>query len=169
VAHLSRSLVRESLLCNDLPAPPPDVPKARRFRLCVDARAAVAARKDPSCSGCHNLMDPIGFGFRSFRRGWPLSHDDGDSRLIRTQAHRHRRGRRLQRRDGARAKLAGSEQVRQCVARQWFRFAMTLRAGHGRLHHEEHRRRREAAGTSLSALPQALVTSDAFMYRRPVN
>lgn len=61
-------LVREKLLCQTLPPPPgelnislpsvdPDLTTRERF-----ARHS----QDPSCAGCHLLMDPIGFGFERY-------------------------------------------------------------------------------------------------------
>ena len=56
--------------------------------------------------------------------------------------------------------------VRQCVERQWFRFAMSryeqaadncsMKSIDGAF---------QAAGDSLNVLPAALVQSDAFLYR----
>jgi len=62
--------VRMSLLCQDVPPPPmgvstvlpevdPTKPTTLRERLEVH-------RLDPQCSGCHQMMDPIGFGFEHF-------------------------------------------------------------------------------------------------------
>jgi len=62
--------VREQFLCQQVPPPPPDVntnlppieeskPVTNRERLA--AHAAVTM-----CVGCHNLIDPIGFGFEKF-------------------------------------------------------------------------------------------------------
>ncbi|MFL5343838.1 MAG: DUF1592 domain-containing protein [Hyalangium sp.] len=63
--------VRERLLCQPIPAPPPDVipnlpepqsgdqPQTMRQRLAEH-------QKNPACSGCHTRMDPIGFGLENF-------------------------------------------------------------------------------------------------------
>ncbi len=62
--------VRISLLCQDVPPPPPGVdttlpepgngaPQTLRERLAVHA-------EDPACAPCHNKMDPIGFGFENY-------------------------------------------------------------------------------------------------------
>ena len=62
--------VREQLLCQHVPSPPPgvntslpdptaDKPLTRRQRLSEHASNA-------TCAGCHRLMDPIGFGLESF-------------------------------------------------------------------------------------------------------
>jgi hypothetical protein len=62
--------VREQFLCQEVPNPPPGVdtnlppfdeskPQTNRGRLAMHANA-------PMCAGCHNLIDPIGFGFEKF-------------------------------------------------------------------------------------------------------
>ncbi|MEO1231047.1 MAG: DUF1588 domain-containing protein [Myxococcota bacterium] len=61
-------LVRERLLCETIPPPPPNVEvdappsgggdcKEDRYR---------AHREDPGCAGCHSFMDPVGFGLERF-------------------------------------------------------------------------------------------------------
>jgi hypothetical protein len=59
--------VREVLLCQPLPPPPPDVPaldepKANE----TEQQHLERHRKDPSCNGCHDLIDPIGAGLAQF-------------------------------------------------------------------------------------------------------
>jgi hypothetical protein len=62
--------VREQFLCQAVPDPPPGVdtnlppldqakPLTNRGRLAMHANA-------PMCASCHNLIDPIGFGFEKF-------------------------------------------------------------------------------------------------------
>jgi hypothetical protein len=62
--------VREQFLCQAVPDPPPGVdtnlppldeakPLTNRGRLAMHASATM-------CAGCHNLIDPIGFGFEKF-------------------------------------------------------------------------------------------------------
>ncbi len=61
--------IREHVLCDDIPSPPsnlntsipePDgTAKTMRERLLVHM-------EEPSCAGCHEIMDPIGFGLESF-------------------------------------------------------------------------------------------------------
>ena len=60
--------VLEQLMCNGPPPPPPGV-EAELAGVDQDLplRERLAAhRADPSCAGCHNLMDPIGLGLESF-------------------------------------------------------------------------------------------------------
>jgi len=62
--------VREQFLCQHVPDPPPGVntnlppvsadnPQTNRERMSAHAT-------NPTCAGCHKLMDPIGFGFEKF-------------------------------------------------------------------------------------------------------
>ena len=61
--------VLENLLGTPPPPPPPDVPafKDSDIGTNVSMRERLAEhRKNPSCSPCHNLMDPIGFGLENY-------------------------------------------------------------------------------------------------------
>jgi hypothetical protein len=119
-------LVRELLLCELLDPPPPNV-VINEPTVSPDAtvREQLAAhREDPSCAGCHNLMDSIGFGFESFdavgrfrelENGEPV--DDGG-----VVAGSDVEGAF----DGVvelGERLSSSEQVRQCYVTQLFRWA----------------------------------------------
>jgi len=61
--------VLTQLLCQDVPPPPPDVDVSS-----LDAATATgslrqrleAHRANPSCSSCHSLMDPLGFGLDNY-------------------------------------------------------------------------------------------------------
>jgi hypothetical protein len=65
--------VLENLLCQDIPAPPPNVPKlddpnatsqglqSENVRVRLEAHRAM-----PACSSCHNTLDPIGMGLENF-------------------------------------------------------------------------------------------------------
>jgi len=62
------TFVRERLLCQPLPPPPPDVDATPPE---IDPNATTRERfgqhsADPACEGCHNLIDPLGFGFESY-------------------------------------------------------------------------------------------------------
>lgn len=61
--------VLENLLGTPPPPPPPDVPVLDESQLGTAASMRERLeqhRKDPSCSPCHDLMDPIGFGLESY-------------------------------------------------------------------------------------------------------
>lgn len=164
--------VRTHVLCQHVPPPPPSVNAAT-----PDPKPGVSTRErfeqhatDPACAACHSLMDPIGFGFENFAgdgryrdadQGLPV---DASGVLVSTRDI-----------DGAfdgpaalTGKLATSSEVRDCVARQWFRY------GFGRVESQEDActMRRlfdsfEAAKGDLRELLVAFTTTDAFRYVRP--
>lgn len=54
------------LLCGTIP-PPPDNVSTLPLDATLSARAALEAhRSSPACSGCHSIMDPLGFGLENF-------------------------------------------------------------------------------------------------------
>ena len=166
--------VREKLLCQILPPPPDDIdinPPA------VDPSATTreryeAHKNDPACSGCHNLMDPIGFGFENYdavglyrtkegtlpvdASGEVVGADDADGKFV-----------------GAvelAKQLAESDTVRQCVVTQWFRF------GYGRAEEKADdctmgvlNEAFAASDWNIESLLLALTQTDAFAYRRAVK
>ncbi|HEX6242886.1 MAG TPA: DUF1592 domain-containing protein [Polyangiales bacterium] len=165
--------VREALLCEQLPAPPANIPKPPEVQPDVSTRErARQHEEEPACKGCHQLLDPIGFGFEHF---------DGIGRFRSTDGGRvvDASGALVGTRDAdgefegvveLGARLAGSAQVEECMTRQWFRFAL------GRFEQplDDCTLTRvvdafRAEGASLHALPRAIVTSDAFRYRRPIS
>jgi len=165
--------VRERLLCQELPPPPnnavivaPDVTPGTSTRERFKEHA-----ENPSCSVCHRMMDPLGFGFehydgmgrwRDMDQGLPgdasgeiLASRDADGACDGAVEHASR--------------LGDSEQVRQCVATQWFRF------GYGHAEQEEdqcamHQLQEafKASGYNVKELIVALTQTDAFRYRRAV-
>lgn len=60
-------LVREKMLCQPLPPPPPNVNNVLPEGNGESTRdVANQHATDPACVGCHKLMDPIGFGFGNY-------------------------------------------------------------------------------------------------------
>lgn len=165
-----------NLLCVQLGSPPPGVdltpigvdPNGKRTRRqLVEAHTA-----NPTCAGCHRMIDPLGLAFEHYDAVGAFRTtdlDDGqpiDSRVVVST------GSDL---DGPVddaitlvKRLAKSEQVQACAARQWYRFAM------GRLETAEDEDELErlvarfaASGGNLPDLLVAIVTSDAFRTRAP--
>ncbi|MDZ4697890.1 MAG: DUF1592 domain-containing protein [Deltaproteobacteria bacterium] len=118
--------VRDALLCEQPPPPPDNVdttldkPKANETtRERLDRHS-----QNPSCRGCHRMLDPIGFGLENFDAvgAWRDTDSgavvDATGEIFGTDV------------TGAfhgpvelAQRLAGSQQVRRCMAEQWFRFA----------------------------------------------
>lgn len=72
-------LVRERVFCDPVSPPPggvvADSPPPADLAECKPERYA-QHRNDASCAGCHQLMDPIGFGLEGFDRfGVPRTHE----------------------------------------------------------------------------------------------
>ncbi len=120
--------VREQMLCQDLPPPDPNVdtsPPAPADN--VSGRQLWAQHSaDPACSGCHALMDPIGFAFENFDAIGRFRSTDGGAPV---DASGQITGSASS--DGSFTGVAalarhllGSQQVHRCLTQQWFRFAM---------------------------------------------
>ena len=162
--------VRENLLCEKIPAPMGDInmtlPPPTDG---LTTQEIIRQHRDrPECAGCHNLMDPLGFPLENFDAigAWRLQENGVDidpaGEMIGTRDI-----------DGTFAgpvamaqRLAGSEQVRDCVATQWFRFGLGRdRTTADMCSVREATELLEAADGDIKALLVALVTSDSFRYR----
>ncbi len=59
--------VRDKILCDPIPAPPPEVPELPKPTETETTRERFEVHvQDPACAGCHELLDGIGFGFEAF-------------------------------------------------------------------------------------------------------
>jgi hypothetical protein len=70
-ASLRGKALRQIFLCQDIPDPPANVnfailqdPSNKSLPTARDR--LIMHRTEPSCSGCHKIMDPIGLGFENF-------------------------------------------------------------------------------------------------------
>jgi hypothetical protein len=164
--------VREALLCQQLPSPPPNIPAAPEVTPGVSTRERSAQHEaDPTCSGCHKMLDPVGFGFENYDTlGQYRTQDagkpvDASGNIVATRDM-----------DGPfngvaelAKKLAASGEVKECVTRQWFRYAITrFEQPVDGCSMKSVLDSFDAAGQDLNSLPQAIVQTDAFLYRRPV-
>jgi hypothetical protein len=132
--------VREHLLCQVVPNPPPGV----NTNLPEPTADAVRAKRDrmlqhvenQSCSGCHRLMDPIGFGLEKYDAlgGWrekeklELGGEGARSKLVEVDINAvgEIAGLPSSTFDDARALgrvLASSPVCQDCVVKQTFRYA----------------------------------------------
>jgi hypothetical protein len=120
-------LVRERVLCQHLQPPPPGIvvqPPPVDPALSVRERYAAHSAEQP-CQGCHQLIDPLGFGFEHFDGvGRYRATDAG--RAVDASGHIIASATTDGEFDGAAelaALLGGSEEVARCFAMQWMRFA----------------------------------------------
>lgn len=164
-------LIRESILCQPIAPPPPGVSTAvPEPSPDATTRERFAAHdSDPACAGCHVLMDPIGLGFESYDAIGAFRTMEGTRTIDATGeivATRDVDGTF----DGAvelSQLLSQSDEVRECVARQWFRFATRRIEGPadacslGRVFGAF-----VESDFDVRALMLSIVTTDAFRYRR---
>lgn len=162
--------VRERLLCQTLPPPPNDIEiKPPEVKPGATTRERFSEHsKNQACIGCHQLMDPIGFGFEHYD-GIGMWRDedqdlpvDASGKLIKTSDINGEFNGAVE----LAKKLSESEEVRQCVATQWFRF------GYGRAEGEKDACTMAdlqsvfaASGGNVKELLVALTQTESFLYR----
>jgi hypothetical protein len=172
---LRGKFVRTKLMCQSVPPPPMDVditPPAITAAATARDRFSAHESAGTSCNSCHQLMDPIGFAFESFDAlGQFRTTENGAtidlSGKIVGSSDASLNGTFTGVRDLA-TKLAASDQVRDCVATQWFRYAAgrteevpdgcsltTMQDAFA------------ASGGDLGELVVAMTQTDAFWYRAP--
>ncbi len=166
---LRGKLVRERLLCQDMPPPPPGVEEAFPE---VDPTLPVRERfaqheADPACAGCHALMDPLGFAFEQYDaigRFRERAHGqviDASGEITGTESSNTTF-------DGVvdLARILGtSEDVRRCAGTQAYRFVFR-EDDPGGCALEEVREAFASSGHDLRELFVAIVRSDAFLSRQ---
>jgi len=126
---LRGKLIREALLCVQVPDPPPGV-DANETNIPPTATAKERSemhRKDPACASCHALFDPLGFGFEVYdavgrfrttdAAGAPIDSAVDITGTSTVNVHVANAVELMQ-------KLASSDEVRECAARQWLRFGL---------------------------------------------
>jgi len=162
--------VREKILCHELPPPPeglivvpPEVDPTKSTRERYQQHSA-----DPACKGCHQMMDPIGFGFEHYDGMGRYRIKEGthtiDARgeLVGTDV------------DGPYSgaielsqRLAKSDVVSSCVVSHWFRFAYGRGETDGdRCALKTVKQQFAAAKYDMRELVVALTQTDAFRYRK---
>ncbi len=162
-------LVREAYFCEVLPPPPPGIV----IQVPDPAPNSTARQRfqehsnNPNCSGCHQLMDPVGFGFEGFDgvgrfrttdNGQPL---DTSGNLMGTDVPGTFDGA-----AGLAQRVLSSERARDCYVKQWFRY------GYGRGEQpqdacavEQLEKGFQSNGRGVKALVLELTRSDAFLYK----
>lgn len=123
---LRGKLVRERFLCQS-PAPPPGnvvamigTPDAGTTRERFAGHVS-----QPACSGCHQLLDPIGFGLEKYDATGAYRATENGTKVL-SMGEVIAGGDLDGTFDGAlelSARLAASKDVKRCLTRQWFRFA----------------------------------------------
>jgi hypothetical protein len=166
---LRGKVVRERLLCTELPPPPPDVNNTPPpFDPNVSMRERFEDhRSEVSCARCHRLIDPLGIPFESFDAIGVYRTKDGPANVDPTSELSG-----TAKSDGPvkdavelAERLAKSDEVRDCVALQWFRYALGRDATSADATSlSELRGIFRDSGGSVPALVAAIATTDSFRY-----
>lgn len=168
--------IRENILCQPPPSPPPDVPPPPMVDRTKTTREQFAEHSEnATCAACHKFMDPLGLAFEHFDAVGLYREEEWGQPI-------DARGTMFQAVEGdiiAEAEfdgvvelgrtLAASERVKECAARQWFRYSMGRGEGDQdvcslRSIDAEFAR----AGYDIKELLIAITRTPAFRYRRAV-
>lgn len=162
--------IRTDLLCQNVPAPPNDVP------LDLDAPDAQGSQRErleqhrtnATCAGCHDRLDPIGVALDNFDAvGRARSTDESGAPIVTESelsgtdvdgpiADARELG----------ARLAQSEEARDCYLTQTFRFFFGRELENAdACSMDQLRQAFDDSDQSLSELLIALTQTDAFLYR----
>jgi hypothetical protein len=158
------------LLCAPPPPPPPNVPPLPE----ADAQAPAsgraqleAHRKDPACSSCHSLIDPIGLGLENYDAIGRWRDTDQGQAIDATGTLPD--GSRFQGAVELGQLLANDPRVAACLAENLFTYAVSRRPTGSSDDQQVQRllgRARRDAAVGLQDLVLAMVTSDPFRLRR---
>jgi hypothetical protein len=166
--------VRERLLCTTPPDPPanlmvmPPVPAPG-----VSTRERLAQHSAvPACQGCHQLMDPIGFGFEGYDAIGRFRTTDSNGRPVDDSGVLGM----TKDIDGPfkgpielGQKLAGSAQVRDCVVATALEYAQGRDAGADACLTSKLTMAFDAAKHDVRELFVAITRTDGFRYRRAIG
>ena len=157
--------VREVLLCQDIPQPPPGVdanlPPAKAGE--TERERFARHTTDATCAGCHTMMDPVGWGLSQFDAIGALRPDAVDvaGRIEGFTPPEFTGPLELARR------VSDSPEFAACVGTSLYRFAYGLRENgmHAAPVAQVQRAFRDT-GFNFGKTLLALVHTDAFRYRR---
>jgi len=163
------AFIRERVMCTPLPDPPPAVNDTPPM---INPNATTRERfhqhrADPACASCHSLIDPVGFAFEGYdgmgvhrmlegnlpidTTGELLGSDDIDGPFAGAVELTQR--------------FARSQQVRDCMATQWLRYAMRREEGEADACSQQTVRAAFRETGDLRKLVLAIVQSDAFRFK----
>jgi hypothetical protein len=174
---LRGKLVREQVLCDEIPPPPPNVPPPPATRPDGGTTRSLfeAHASTPGCVSCHQYMDPIGFGFGHFDATGAYQafdqngYDAGPPLDVTGQINPMGTGDLSGAFDGAKdlaARLAAAPQVSACFAVQQLRYALSrIETKDDACSAQKAYAAFTGAKLNVQALMTAIVQSDAFRYR----
>jgi hypothetical protein len=156
------------LLCDEVPAPPADIPVLSEDMVAGQTlrQRMEIHRANPACVGCHKLMDPIGFGLENY--DGLGAYRANENNLAIDASGMLPDGTSFSGAIELGGILAKDERLPRCVTEKFMTFAI------GRLvdHNEDKpwldglSARAQASGASLSSIIRAVLLSDAFRSRQ---
>jgi hypothetical protein len=166
--------IREHLMCDTLPPPPNDLviepPQLDPSKTTKEQFEEIGG--NPSCAGCHTLMNPIGFIFEHYD-GIGLWRDQQNGKVIDAVGEVVQTDDIDGEYDGAiefAQALAESTQIQECVSNQWFRFSYNRTVTQEDTCSVEHLNDAfRSSGFNVRSLLVALTQTDAFLYRHAVR
>ncbi len=156
--------IREALLCQAVPPPPPNVdtklPKDEGNKVLTTRQKLEAHRNNTRCNGCHKAMDPLGVAFEPWDGiGAARANEDG----LPIDASGELDGERFTNAAGLGALLARNPKIGACVARSLFRYAVGHLESQGEEPLlEELARGLERDGYRFEALVANVIKSEGF-------
>jgi hypothetical protein len=160
--------IREALLCEDLPDPPPDVDTTLPPDPGLSLRERLEQHSaDPGCAGCHAYMDPVGLAFEQYDGIGAFRATDAAGEPISTAGRLV--GFTPEEVDGPHdvaARILATTAFPRCTAIHLFRYAFARReTADDRCSTDRFYVSFRDSGYSLREMLTALVESDAFRYR----
>jgi hypothetical protein len=165
--------VLEQLLCDEPPAPPPDIPPLDKPVQGQTVREKLAEhRANPSCAACHKYFDPIGLGLENFDalggyREMEASRPvDASGTLLAPDAQGELQETTFSGLRELATLLSQDARLRGCFAEQLLTYAVgrSFRGASG--HHYAEGLVQNAQSAGVRDLLKAVVLSDAFRNRR---
>lgn len=168
---LRGKFIRGKVLCTPPPPPPPDAdvtpPPPGEGGTARERYSRHST--DRECATCHQLMDPLGFPFENYDAlGAYRTSDNGQPVDVSGEmiASLDMDGP-FQGVAGLAAKLSGSDQVRDCIATQWFKYAVgRSEEGGDACSLLPLQNGFELADANLLELMVGTTRSEVFLYRR---
>lgn len=165
------AVIRRRVLCDAIPSPPAMVPPLPPPSTAQTSRERHEEHmSNDACRGCHQLMDPIGFGLENYDAIGAFRTQDGDFPVDPTGSVAFLDGESPAFDDarGMMELLASSDQVRACYVENWVRFALGRRAEPVEAEHIARIEARFAEENfALYDLVVSLVTDPLFRFRAP--
>jgi hypothetical protein len=156
-------LVRAALMCPPPPPPPPDV--EQQLDQDEDAIDAIEAHSsDPACSGCHELLDPIGWGLDRYDALGALRSENEQGEPVREEGYLlGKAGGDFGGAAELGALVAAAPEMPSCVVSKVFAWTFARSTGDGDTSAVE--QRFTASGHRVRQLLLELMLSDAFRER----